>query len=484
MTLHDLVTLSVGNMWRMKLRAVLTISGVVIAIAAFVSMLSFGAGNQKMVNDQFSKLGLMTTMQVSPRLATDSTEATVIDVEALRILGSLPSVRLAYPFNDFDLEVKHDDSQITTGAQALPVTAAQTRLFSRLVAGAMFEHDSSKGAVVTEELVDLLGLTEPDSIIGETLIVSVLVASLDSGLAHVFQDPDGIIRERLSDIRFDSLMRSDYGVRIVRRELGSAAGRFVDGFMNARDRVSDTLVVTGVIESHRGRRLRTKYVIFPIATATRFDAAGFSGDPTDLFSTVRDGSLFSGEDVASTKSFSRATLDLEPGMPHQPVIDTVEALGYRAFSFAVQFDEIQKAFFYFYLALGVVGFIALVTASLGIVNTMVMSITERIREIGILKALGADERDIKLLFLVESGVIGAIGAVVGIVFGWLITRAASLIARIIMERQGIDGMELFAMPVWLVGTAFLFGFLVSLAAGWYPAARAARVDPVEALRGN
>lgn len=484
MTLHDLVTLSVGNMWRMKLRATLTISGVVIAIAAFVSMLSFAAGNQKMVNDQFNRLGLMTTMQVYPRDATDSTEAAVINVEALESLGLLPGVRLAYPFNDFNLEVRYGDSLITTGAMTLPAAAAGTRLFSRLVAGEMFAHDSSRAAVVTEELLDLLGLTEPDSIIGETLIVSVLVASLDSGLVHVFQDRDRSIRERLSEIRFDSLMQTDYGKRIVRRELGAAAGRFINGFLNARDRLSDTLVVTGVIKSQRGRRLRTKPIIFPIATAARFDAAGFSGDPTDLFSAVSDGSLFAGQDVAQTKTFSRATLDLMPGVPHQSVIDTVEALGYRAFSFAVQFDEIQKAFFYFYLALGVVGFIALVTASLGIVNTMVMSITERTREIGMLKSLGADERDIKLLFLVESGVIGVIGSVVGIIFGWLITRAASLVARIVMEREGIDEMELFALPLWLIGTALLFGFLVSLLAGYYPARRAARVDPVEALRSE
>ena len=134
--------------------------------------------------------------------------------------------------------------------------------------------------------------------------------------------------------------------------------------------------------------------------------------------------------------------------------------------------------------LGIIGLIALITASLGIVNTMVMSIIERKREIGLLKSLGADERDIRILFLFESGVIGALGAATGIIFGWLITRLASLVARAIMARQGLDEMELFDLPGWLVLTAFLFGLIVSLLAGFYPAARAARVDPVEALRNE
>jgi len=132
----------------------------------------------------------------------------------------------------------------------------------------------------------------------------------------------------------------------------------------------------------------------------------------------------------------------------------------------------------------VVGLIALTVASLGIINTMVMSITERRREIGVLRSLGADQTDIKLLFLIESAMIGSIGAIIGILFGWSITRLISLIVQHYMEREGIDPIEMFALPLWLVVTAFLFGLLVSLVAGYYPASRAAKVDPVQALRGE
>ena len=162
----------------------------------------------------------------------------------------------------------------------------------------------------------------------------------------------------------------------------------------------------------------------------------------------------------------------------------MEKLGFSEFRFAQEFEELQKFFFYFDLALSVVGLIALITASLGIVNTMVMSITERKREIGILKSLGADEGEIRGLFLVESGVIGVFGTIGGIALGWMIARIVSFIAQAYMRKEGIPEMELFAMPLWLILIALAVGVGVSMLAGFYPAARAARVDAVEALRND
>ena len=149
-----------------------------------------------------------------------------------------------------------------------------------------------------------------------------------------------------------------------------------------------------------------------------------------------------------------------------------------------EFEKIQEVFIYLNMALGAVGLLALFTASLGIVNTMVMSILERRKEIGIFKSLGADDREIRGLFLFESGMIGFIGASAGILFGWIITRIVMLVARYYMTKEGIPEVELFALPLWLIMTALAFGVGVAVIAGLYPAARAARIDPVEALRNE
>ena len=487
MTLRDLIVISTGNLWRMKLRAFLTISGILIAIAAFVSMLSFGAGNQEYISKQFNDLGLFSTMQVYPKNKTNGSDTSifpVLDRVALDQIATVPGVNLVYPYDAFTVKVKLGDSLIDSKAQSLPSTAIRTKLFSKLRAGNAFESDSSRGVIISEELAKKAGFNSPDSVIGLPLVLSVRVSTIDSGLGHILVDRGESVMDRLKRIRFDSLLNSKYRTRVIRTEVNETVRRFLNGFMNAQEVISDTLTICGVRELIPSGRLRIEPIIIPFTTATRFSTSGLGGSPMDIFAAMSSGNLFSQPEDKSGKTFSQVTVDLDPHVLYQTVKDSIEALGFRTFSFAEQFEEIQKAFFYFDLVLGVVGLIALITASLGIVNTMVMSITERKREIGVLKSLGAYELEIRSLFLVESGVIGLIGTIAGIFFGWLITRIVSAIAQMYMSKEGIPKMELFALPMWLILIALAVGVSVSVLAGFYPAARAAKVDPVEALRND
>jgi putative ABC transport system permease protein len=129
-----------------------------------------------------------------------------------------------------------------------------------------------------------------------------------------------------------------------------------------------------------------------------------------------------------------------------------------------------------------VGMIGITVASLGIVNTMVMSILERYREIGIMKAVGATDGDVQRIFLFESGAIGLLGGLFGLGLGWAVSMVINAIVNTLMARQGVPHMEYFSFPWWLCLGAIAFSILVSLIAGVYPTRRAARVDPVVALR--
>jgi putative ABC transport system permease protein len=113
---------------------------------------------------------------------------------------------------------------------------------------------------------------------------------------------------------------------------------------------------------------------------------------------------------------------------------------------------------------------------------MIMSILERTREIGILKSLGAEDAHVRALFLTEAAAIGFLGSVGGILLGLAVTGAASAVARAFMVRQEIPPMDLFHLPFWVALAAVAFGTLLSVMAGLYPAVRAARIDPVQALR--
>jgi putative ABC transport system permease protein len=113
---------------------------------------------------------------------------------------------------------------------------------------------------------------------------------------------------------------------------------------------------------------------------------------------------------------------------------------------------------------------------------MVMSILERYKEIGIMKAVGASDKDVKKIFFFESGVIGFMGGVFGLALGWIVSHVINLIINGFATRQGVPHMNYFSFPWWLCLGAIAFSILISLLAGIYPTVRAARIDPIVALR--
>lgn len=492
MTLGDALGMAAGNLRRLKLRAGLTVAGVVIAVGAMVAMVSFGAGNHRLIAEQAERLGLLNTVQVTPSSPDDSLQAPPLDAAALARFAALPGVRLAYPLDALTLSVERGGKVFKLEAQALTAAALETKLFSQFRAGERLRGAASERlrgvpgeVLVTDAALAALGipLSEAAGFVGDTLFVSLAVASLDSGLARALAPGEAGLAGLAARIPLDSLGEPDARRRLLRRELGEAAGRFLGGYLGGRV-LRDTLIVHGIIEEpHAGRRLHVKPLILRPEDALRLSTAGPPADPVALISALQNGSLFA-ERAASVGSYPQVTLDLEPTASYPALRDSLRAQGYRVFSFAEQLDEVRRAFVLFDLGLAAIGLVALATAALGIVNTLLMAISERRREIGVLKALGADEREIRGLFLAESALMGLAGGLGGVLLGWLVARAASAVAKLVMAKQGLPAMELFATPWWLIGGALAFGLLVSLLAGLLPAARAARVDPVEALRGD
>ncbi len=487
MTLPDLISTSFGNLARMRLRATLTIAGVVIAVGTFVAMLSFGAGNQLYVSEQFEKLGLLHTMQAFPlssREAADSVKVRSLDDSAIAELQKIPGVRLVFPFDAMTTSVSFRDTTISIRTQAVSLDVLQTKWFALLSAGEKFTSDAAKKGLVTSRFLREFDVKDPDSVIGKQIVLTVQRSSLDSGIAQLFPPDREYLRERIKEITIDSFRQRDYLTRLLKTEANRTVAKFLEGFTQHRETVRETLTVCGVLRAGGPQERVLSPLFIPVATSEKL-SSGFSfDDPSALFATLQSGNLFPVEGTGNGKNFSKVTLDVEPTADQKMIGDSIKALGFRSFSFAEQFEEIKKFFIYFDLGLAIVGLIALVTASLGIINTLVMSVLERRREIGVMKSIGADERDIRNLFLTESGIIGFVGSLLGIALGWGVSRVISFVAQTFMQSEGIDPLELFALPYWLVFAAIALGTSVSLLAGLYPAARAARVDPVEALRGD
>lgn len=134
------------------------------------------------------------------------------------------------------------------------------------------------------------------------------------------------------------------------------------------------------------------------------------------------------------------------------------------------------------MVLGGIGGIALAVAAIGVVNTMVMAILERTREIGVMRAVGAKRSTVRTLFTLEASMLGFLGGVVGVAAGFGLTRVANIFVNRQLASQGVKVHNIIGLPVWLILAVVGIATLIGMLAGLYPAARAAKLDPVEALR--
>jgi putative ABC transport system permease protein len=185
-----------------------------------------------------------------------------------------------------------------------------------------------------------------------------------------------------------------------------------------------------------------------------------------------------------SKQPSYSTISVRVKNPKQveAVEQAIKKLGFNTFSILDATRSLRQFFAVLDLFLGIFGSLALAVASIGIVNTLVMAILERRREIGIMKAIGASDIDVKKLFFAEAGVMGALGGALGVALGWTIGRVINLGTNVYLRSQDLAPEQIWFVPWWLVGSAIAFAIVVSLLSGLYPAARAARLDPVQALR--
>ncbi len=132
--------------------------------------------------------------------------------------------------------------------------------------------------------------------------------------------------------------------------------------------------------------------------------------------------------------------------------------------------------------LGGIGGIALAVAAIGVINTMVMAILERTREIGVMRACGATRVTIRRLFTIEAGMLGFWGGVFGVAVGYGLTFVANILINRQLSSGGVQAHNIIGLPLWLIVAVIGTTTLIGMLSGLYPAFRAARLNPVEALR--
>jgi ABC-type lipoprotein release transport system permease subunit len=447
----DLLELATRNLRESKLRNSLTTIGISVGVASLVSMMSLGVGLQRMISVRLEKVGfnLLTVMNrgnlrmgaqgMDPSQANPADERALDEAARLEI-ERLPGVVEAYPDLRFVGEFSFGDVTRHSLVTGLPDSVKTTDDFNN-VKGRYFSTPAAAEAIVDKYFAaELLGRSAPRP--GRGMLKKSAPVALD----------------------VPSLAKDLVGKELVLNFSERLAGTDQTGGYSVVPRQS-TVKIVGVADIDIQSRYARTGVFLPMKFAQELH-------------------VMQGADLRATAApaYNLLIVRVKEAGQVQKVEDAVKKMGFGAFSIQDAMRSLRQGFAIFDIFLGVFGSLALAVASIGIVNTLVMAILERRREIGIMKAIGASDSDVKRVFFAEAGAMGVVGGVVGVLLGWLIGRVISVGTNIYLRSQGASNVEVWYVSWWLVAGAIGFALVVSLLAGWYPASRASRLDPVEALR--
>jgi len=265
----------------------------------------------------------------------------------------------------------------------------------------------------------------------------------------------------------DSVLGKTLTLRYAQRQSSDSNDSF------SIERQEKQFVIVGVLdeEPFGGMRMISRARVFlPTQTAESMNLM----QPADTQQLVRS--------TPGARTYSMLTVRMKSAAYAEKVEESVKKMNYSAYSYLDATKSMRRFFAVLDMFLGIFGSLALAVASLAIVNTLVMAVLERRREIGIMKALGASDIDVKKLFFAEAATMGLIGGALGVALGWIIGRAINFGTNLYLHKMKMPAENLWTVPLWLVAGAIVFAVLVSVLAGIYPAARAAKLDPVQALR--
>ena len=480
MSFLDILHLALRNLRQAKLRAFLTTMGVIVGVAVIVTMISFGLGLQSNIFARLKALDLFNEIQVFGRglgsLAGleraarnrdegESRQRTrsatrILDDNGIKEIGAIQGVAYVEPDVSFGAFVRSNGKLLTQTVGGANIPNASTR-FQTFAAGQMIASADVGEAVVSERFIRNFGYAKPADAVGKT--VELLAA------------PD---EDKQSDAEEEEETPNFFGIPLDDPGLDESSGLEVQTFRIAG--VISAEVRGGIGPSGLRGMLTNADVYVPLRKARAWQLEHRGPLSRVALALARQGGKLGAE---QTEGYDFAVVRVSDPVELTQVRAKITELGFGSFSIVDEIDQIRTVFLIIDSVLGLLGGISLLVASFGIANTMIMSILERTREIGIMKAIGAEDREIKLIFFVEAAVIGVVGGVVGVLVAWGIDELANRLAyRFILKPQGAAFVDFFSLPIYLTLGAILFALLVSITAALYPASRAARIDPVRALR--
>lgn len=474
MSFYDLMTMSMGNMWRRKLRTVLTVLGVLIGTTSIVAMLSLAFGMKQMIMDEYASMGSVTQIMISgggggdmDSSSSQTDTSTMLTETNMQMFQDMEHVKNVLPQLSFDGNMQSGrysgygnligvDQSILDSQELEKGDIPQKGSAGTLQVIAGNQILTGFGYVQGDEYVDYYSTGELPNI---DLMTQIRVLQVYNEQAETDVD-----------------MQTDNG--------DSTGDDSSDG--GNTDSTGDDAVAQPV-EDNSMLNFRIK-------------VAGILAGGVDEYNTYSNSLLVNIDDLKSylTKNFGKGNIPGQPKPNGKPmnewvystlvvdvddasnvdsVMKDIQDMGFSASSNKDLLDSAQKNLQIVELVLGGIGMVAFLVAAIGIANTMMMSTYERTKEIGVMKVLGCDMRDIQKLFLAEAGFIGLIGGIVGL---GLTCGVSALINHFAVSMGGMKG-NISVIPWWLALAAVAFSTLMGMVAGYFPARRAMKLSPLAAI---
>lgn len=485
----DLIKMAIGNLVRRKTRTILTMLGVVIGTLSIVVMLSLGIAMNQGLEEQISSMGDLTVIEINSmgNRTTSGVEAPALDDDAVELLQQLPNVEAVMPIRT--LRMRMVSGKYVANTSVIGIEPDVMKAFG-------FEVDEGRLLEETDDQVIVFGASVENNFYNPR----------DSNQSSQRSGRNFMVRGVPSGQGGSGGMNAMGSMPGGQQGQGGMNGPM--GFdMGRQDEVNQPLV--NMMTDDLFLTSNTRYSEERISLASIFDTSA-----TKLYEMQTVGKLTSGsgssdynvymnmtafeklleENQSSSQvSMFQAQSDDENKYESisvkvndyrnvEQVLAILELYGFQTFSLTEILSSLQESSEQTQAVLGGIGAISLLVAAIGITNTMIMSINERTREIGVMKVIGADLDDIKKMFLIEAGMIGFWGGAMGIAFSYLISYVLNNtnIEFLGYSNSGTAGMSI--IPVELSIAAIIFATLIGLLSGYSPARRAMNISALDAIR--
>lgn len=455
MKLSDLLLMSISSLWKRKLRTVLTVLGVVIGITSIVVMVALGNGLKESMLENYSNYSSMTQIEISSGGYYSSDggqgEEKQLNDDLVNEFLAMEHVEAVYPRLNFSALAK--SGKYLAWLDLTGITKEELSTL-KLTAGQGQLPDSD---------------TELQFFYGNNAITNFYVEKTNSYYwdAGVVPDID--------------LMKDPIFVIFDTDAYWNSKGGSSDGGTPVKQPKKYVIKTAGVMEGEVGEwnnNFSQSVICDMDALKTELKRV-FKKNVVPGQPTRKNGKPY------NELFYSTLIIQVDDMENVTPLTNTLKDLGYNAYSSAEWIQSEMDSMNTIQAVLGAIGAVAMLVAAISITNTMMMSIYERTKEIGVMKVLGCDIHNIQGLFLMEAGFIGFIGGIVGVGFSYLL---GFIINSLMMssgmgDSMGITG-AICRIPIWLGPLAIVFAILIGMIAGFLPSLRAMRLSPLAAIRNE